>query len=123
MKRGYRLNSTAAFSRYAQARQANFAFGSGLLKAGINKVDDAIRAGGRKIGDVAVGGLGKLDEAGKMGGLRGAGLEELGNIGTGIDRNAKQIRNGIGIAGGLGAVGLGGAALANRGQQQQPRMY
>lgn len=122
MKYGYRLNSVIGFSRYAQARQANFMLGGGILKAGLNRVDDGIRAVGRKIGDVAGSGMSKLDEAGKLGGVRGAGLEQVSDIGLGIDRNASKIRKGIGIAGGLGAVGLGGAALANR-QPQQPRAY
>lgn len=123
MKRGYRLNSSASFSRYAQSRTANFFLGQGVLKAGVGKVDDLIRSGGRKLNDVAYNGLEGLAAKGKDAGIRANALGDIGTIGTNIDRNASRIRNGLGIAGGIGAVGLGGAALANRGQAQQPRMY
>lgn len=121
MKRGYRLNSHASFNKYMQSKTANFYFGQGIVKAGIQKLDDVIAAGGRKIGDTALRGMDSLAAKGKESGLRVAGLSQLGDVGNSIVGNADKIRKGVGIGLGATGLGLGGYALANR--NQQPRMY
>lgn len=122
MKRGYRLNSTASFNRYTQSRTANFFLGQGILKAGVSKIDDGIKWAGRGLDNKAFMAERALKQTGKGDGLRANAIQDVSKIGMGIRDNASTIRNGIGIAGGLGAVGLGGAALANR-KPEQPRMY
>ena len=114
MRRGYRLNSTAAFNAYA--RTANFGIGQ-IARAGLNKIDDAVRMGAK-----AVGGAGKsLAQSGSKGGIREAVGNTVRQGAIGVRKNADKVRTGIGIAGGVGAVGLGGAALADR-NKQRPMM-
>lgn len=123
MKRGYRLNSSASFSRYAQSRTANFYMGQGIVNAGLGRIDDGIKWAGNKLSGAGLKQGLKLDELGKAGGVRSSIADATMNAGQSVVDNASRIRKGAGIAAGVGAIGLGGAALANRGQPRQPGMY
>ena len=115
MRRGYRLNSISNF----QARQRNANFGIGeIARAGLNKVDDAIRYGA---GHVAEAGN-KLSKTGSQGGIRQAVGNTIEGAGNKAWTGASKLRNSAAIAGGVGAVGLGGLALGKKGQQQRPMM-
>lgn len=115
MKRGYRLNSVSNFQ--ATQRNANFGIGQ-IARAGLNKVDDAIRYGAGHVTEAG----NKLSKMGSQGGIRQAVGNSIEGAGNKAWTGASNLRKGAAIGAGVGAVGLGGMALGKKGQQQRPTM-